>query len=121
MLNTDQCIEIAEKVWGWKELPNGDYAETWNQKHFYGTEPAVKTYSIREIVNEQILSWQGFGRTVEAMQERQLYFQMPGGWVSFRSEDDIKRYSGMINLKPYYLASGKIITATHLAALEALK
>ena len=69
MLTDEQCIEIAEKVWGWKitELEPPNFPETWwrdaeGNKKFPVYETATTIYS--QALKNEILSWQGFGRTI---------------------------------------------------------
>ena len=57
MLNNVQCIQVVEKVWGWYPS-GGDYRD---RDRVWCT-----TYNIPKEVN----SWQGFGRTVEAMEKQ---------------------------------------------------
>jgi len=116
MLTNEQCIKVAEKVWGWERhnlilLWDGSY-----------------THNLKEI-REQIESWQGFGRTVEAMHEGKwllldalmvppcgnrrhtLSFFSDGAGVFYPLDEH-----GWIPGNPTTL-----IKATHLAALEAIK
>jgi len=91
MLSNEQCIEVAGKVWG---------CDLEGIKRF---KP--------QIIHE-VNSWQGFGRTVEAMADQYGSLQVFGGWVSFKRTLD----------KNYEVSdSFGLIEATHLAALEALK
>ena len=97
MLTNEQCIEVAEKVWGWD-------LESWSD------------YSDCLTIGQEVNSWQGFGRTVEAMEEREFSL--------IKSEAGIEFYnvfkSAEVIIEPPAKAND-IITATHLAALEALK
>jgi len=98
MLSNDQCIEVAGKVWG---------CDLEGIKRF---KP--------QIIHE-VSSWQGFGRTVEAMAEREWAFSDSSSTgICFYSrvgdESEIKVTDDWNNPR-------SLIEATHLAALEALK
>ena len=77
MLTNKQCIEIAEKVWRWAitELEPPNFPEKWwrdveGNKKFPVYETATTIYS--QALKNEILSWQGFGRTVEILKEKDM-------------------------------------------------
>ena len=99
MLTNEQCIEVAEKVWGWTYNQIGD-------NHCFGSEE--DSWWGENIVQQKVNSWSGFGRTVEAMVEHLGY--------------DVKhRLASIIDAWGYdYEGTKGLIEATHLAALEAI-
>ena len=105
MLTSEQCIEVAEKVWGWVKHPQG----------WYYPGPEIKIDQLnyardeKAYIESQVNSWQGFGRTVEAMAEEGFKFGYSNGVAYFFNEQ--------IQVE----IEGDMILATHLAALEAMK
>ena len=97
-LTNDQCIQVAEKVWGW-EIAHKDSMLIVKNNHWDKVDTVIPMSQINSIVN----SWSGFGRTVEGMAEKGLYF-------------DSKNLGDWNPEKPRTL-----IEATHLAALEAVE
>ena len=102
-MTNSQCIEVAEKVWGWdkKFLIN-----VWMD---YGPEGSEFDIWREEYLQEEVNSWQGFGRTVVSMREH------PN-----RNEFFTRSYVAMAG----YLAGNTGVNALfeehHLAALEAI-
>lgn len=114
-MTNEQCIEIAEKVWGWPTIQG------------YWVNPETEKPVFNDGLREEVNSWQGFGRTVEAMAEKGWAFSElcgpteedlnNGDRLSFHKfSDDIFYPLEWDNCVPKSL-----IEATHLAALEALK
>ena len=104
MLTNDQCIQVAEKVWGWVgEFWSEDAWETPDGNGWIGK------------INDEVNSWSGFGRTVEAIAERKVYFIGNG----FYWWNDFGHQSVSIEWKSEKPL--EIIEATHLAALEAVR
>lgn len=104
MLSNEQCIEVAELVWGW------DLEGELSLRHrFYDDENRRNTrwISPQELVQE-VLSWSGFGKTVEAIINKKR-----GGYPDLHHAICCGMTDGDI--------AETIITATHLAALEAIK
>lgn len=104
-MTNSQCIEVVEKVWGWKRT-GGKWRDYPENNIWEDSKGSIIRYwdglamtSIEQCVN----SWTGFGRTVEAMAEKGLYFDSKntGDW----NPEEPKT----------------LIEATHLAALEAIK
>ena len=62
MLTNEQCIEVAEKVWGWECKPREDHG--WYTFSGIDKFNYEYTYHIDWLIG-QINSWKGFGRTVE--------------------------------------------------------
>ena len=96
-MTNEQITAVAEEVWGWRINGNGIILKP------CGTisVTAITVDELRKDVN----SWQGFGRTVEAMAKREILFKT------------------LPNILSTYLAGNSTIEwlfeATHLAALEA--
>jgi hypothetical protein len=111
MLSTEQSIEVATKVWGWTQdlasKPSEPNLTVWEKPH---TEFACWEHDIVKEVN----SWQGFGRTVEAMAERYKNNAYQYN-LRVRISNSILRYvQGEITKEELW-------QETNLAALEALK
>ena len=102
MLTNDQCIEVAGKVWG---------CDLEGIKRF---KP--------QIIHE-VNSWQGFGRTVEAMFDKDILFGMEfiienrGKELAFKPNSKCEKYPVIWD----GFDPKELIPATHLAAMEALK
>lgn len=96
-MTNSQCIEVVEKVWGWEHTydPKVPYPT-----HFFKS-PNNDSFIGIERFKEQLNSWTGFGRTVEAMAERGIQFKQ------------LMQMTG--------LHGGSVIEAAHLVALEAIK
>lgn len=112
-LSTEQSIEIAEKIWGWSRK---------DQYDFYGKQ-ALKVglavshdYSdIAFEIQKEVNSWSGFGRTVEAMEEKGFYL----GLNCYQNFGFYKKSKPMAQID---LGGGTFewMERTHLASLEAL-
>jgi len=118
-----QCIEIAEKVWGWEKVKfnstDPDSFDCWIDEN---RQLVCDDTVIDEHASKAVNSWQGFGRTVEAMDKLDYEFQMSADkalkkrWsVWFQSIDD----NGFVEVEGNH-ESADLIEATHLAALEAV-
>lgn len=115
-----QCIKVAEKLWKWKHVgPSSVRLDTWLSP---GSEPHLyhQSYSIDDLKRE-VNSWQGFGRTVEAMFDKDILFGMEfiienrGRELAFRPNSKCKTYPVIWDGED----PNELIEATHLAALEA--
>jgi hypothetical protein len=102
MLTKDQCIEVAEKVWGWE---------------FDATRSNLNILYLCGIQN-QVNSWQGFGRTVEAMAD-DFHFASDTLFVWFERKGRAGYFSAPLFSKTMNMED--FTQATHLAALEAMK
>ena len=142
-LSNDQCIAVAKKVWGWTN--DGRYwfdcegemiwmpgrgsklPVSWIYTGEGSTGEDEGPIVLRDVF---VLSWQGFGRTVEAMAERKLNLEINrinGAWPERRVvfvmsttemvTTDGHEFTGW----PQNLQDNNLIEATHLAALEAVK
>ena len=112
MLTNDQCIEVAEKVWWWKCKPHEDRGwYTFSEIDKFNYE---YTYPI-DWLRDEVNSWTGFGRTVEAMAGKGYAFSCDDGVVYFIKYGD--QWEGFYGVSPFK----NFIEATHLAALEAMK
>ena len=100
MSDIEFAKEVAEKVWG--EM-----------------KPLYALPSWDEEIKDEVNSWAGFGRTVEAMEKRGWYFQP---WTKDQGKTinlGFLRVVGSLRWRP---ASLKLnIKATHQAALDAVK
>ena len=131
MLTNDQCIQVAEKVWGW----NIQKEQLKDQGSNY--------CDIDNWLKGKVNSWSGFGKTVEAMAERGYFIKLKPSiirdipeqrfermGVEFikppRSKDENLKYGVAGFQLPNMVESVQryrtyLIEATHLAALEAIK
>ena len=110
-MTNDQCIQVAEKIWGWKrtggkwkdhdneiwEDENGGVIRYWD---------GLSMMSIEQCVN----SWSGFGRTVQRMRGHPNY-----GEFSVKCSVYLNGYLAEMTGVSY------MFEATHLAALEAVR
>lgn len=108
-LTTEQCIEIAEKLWGyeWLNNPNGIMGVWLDDNRRTLSIPFV-CYK-KEVIKKEVNSWQGFGRTVEAM-SLPVY-----GVFRINATDMYADYLRGLHSKEI------LWKQTHLQALEALK
>ncbi len=110
-----QYIEVAEKVWGWYEDTRGSASRLWRS-----IDPDTgggQLFDIDEL-KEEVNSWQGFGKTVEAMAERNLYLLVVGRAIHFKNPNDSFI---MANTRVQIIDTEKLIEATHLTALEMVR
>ncbi|HDZ26679.1 hypothetical protein LCGC14_0650210 [marine sediment metagenome] len=111
-MTNEQCIAVAEKVWWWE----------FDKARALHTDGLVLLQ--RTDVDEQvgliglrmdIESWQGFGRTLEAMEAR-------GFDLGINYEPFLCFIKGDISIEIIWGHKMiKLIEATHLAALEAVR
>lgn len=102
-LSESQYIEVAEKVWI-ETLPQLE--KQYEDSEFYGT---YDEFDFNWWLKHQVNSWQGFGRTVEAIQ---------GLDAGAAKAEILHELSEMLH---GWIPISDFIEATHLAALEALK
>jgi len=123
-LTNEQCIQVAEKVWGWKR--KAEDKATANKEGMPprwiepGSDPLKsinRLYNAWQLKHE-IESWSGFGRTVEAMAEKKLNFLVEPSSVMFWSADRSIQFAVPYTRNPFN--KEHFIEATHLAALEAI-
>ena len=118
MLSNEQYIAVAEKVWGL--LCGGILTE-------YDWYLACVEYQTNltkeEWLKEEVNSWAGFGRTLEAMAQRHYWFE-PAFCTDHRY-DCISFVHKTLASYPIHNYSldllEELIEATHLAALEAVR
>lgn len=125
-LSNEQCIEIAEKVWGLSLL---DLAQLRFDEGGYA--PPESLEYIENYTTQLVNSWKGFGRTVEAMADMPCEFSRGFVFSADGIEVEFSRCVGQKGKEGGYaptFQSGihmyidvSIIEATHLAALEAVK
>lgn len=128
MTKEELAVQVAEKVWGWKWEPS-DPVPSGNQWEWQGKwvsscgNDEWYQYGCSELLN----SWEGFGRTVEAMEKTScphLEKSGNGRWMAVFYPMDFKpidsRKSRHINFCKEKSDFNNLIEATHRAALEAL-
>ncbi len=124
MLTNEQCIEIAEKVWGWSIVQVKGTTDLW---HIDLSDDMYDIHAIKNKVN----SWQGFGRTVEAMEKMETNFSRGFVFTADGLEVEFSRCIGQKGEEDHYepiheseshlyYEIRELIKATHLAALEAI-
>jgi len=129
MLTNEQCIKVAE-LWGYKVEKGGP---EWGSQWLFFTKGskddlAHSEWITLDLLQHEIHSWKGFGKTVEAMSD--------SGWILTEYCDgaDYNPAIGFYNPNgpignhqriAWYnepdLFRNSFIEATHLAALEAIK
>ena len=120
-MTNSQCIEVAEKVWGWKKREADPATGSEEYRPIYWYEPnehpgqLVPTCNLNQLKDE-VNSWQGFGRTVEAMDKKG--FRFGGTRFSIITAHQIKDF--LIQKVDDWKDLKTFIPATHLAALEAI-
>ena len=113
-LSNEQCIAVAEEVWG---LDSYQQDREYQNHQWYGHD----SFPFEDFIKAEVLSWSGFGRTLEAMAERFLYLSLhptecefvAGLTVSFVRSDSTTAATMIYDPKD----SNSLIEATHLAAL----
>jgi hypothetical protein len=83
-----------------------------------GDEVSIGRYWSDDSIANELKTWKGFGKTVEGMDKH--LFQVVGTAVHFRCGDSMcqdTNHDGVWHIND----DTDLITATHLAALEALK
>lgn len=123
MLTNEQCNRVATELWGLYLDGDGRYCEEGamlpeSSSYIFDAGGGTE-FLTPENLSDEVNSWQGFGRTVEAMEKFTLCLQIHNGWVKFKPQTHIEQNRNIA--PPHFLDSQKLITATHLAALEALK
>lgn len=114
MLTNSQCIEIAEKVWEWKSR----IEKRGISKVIYRWWDVPDGFEcLDNDLVKMVNSWQGFGRTVEAMDKKFFNLVPHDRWFAFYNGE---KYVDL-NMAPDMEHCKNIIEATHLSALEALK
>jgi len=108
MIN-EQCIEVAEKVWGWKLVPT-NFDDPEGTKVWVDDNNNVHpTFGIGDKALREVNSWQGFGRTMEAMrghpERHTFHIKLQVATTGYLAEST---------------GQSILFEATHLAALEAI-
>ena len=99
-MTNEQCIEIAERVWGLKTDTRGNHETLWR-------DPEQTLINLEELL-ELVNSWSGFGITVGFLHERKLPKRLTD------------RYKALyIDFLRGHLTAEIFIQGTHLVALEA--
>lgn len=118
-MTSEQCDEIVRKVWGW---------ENHDKEHFYSPSGEPVWYPDKARIEKMVNSWQGFGRTVEAMangDENGFWtLDINMNMVTFIAHRSPQPITDPIEKCWCSAGINEIPTlweATHLAALEALK
>jgi len=125
-MTNEQCIAVAEKVWGWTRNEYGNWCES-DGHETYIIDSSAGDWDKQ--LEKQVNSWQGFGRTVEAMAKKgsQLCIEYDDKWgcdeLGFSYKAEFYAIKENINSDGSWnpMEPKTLIEATHLAALEALK
>jgi len=127
MTDTEFAKEVAEKVWGWKKVKNPNELSVGSNHELLYLD-GDEEYHLTTHPEDHVNSWQGFGRTVEAMapeyslriNEIVVFFQHidnPDGiWSQSMKGSFAVGYEATESSYPK-----NIIKATHQAALDAVK
>ena len=111
-MTNSQYIEVAEKVWGWNPIPLD--SQNWTTSKGLDTR-FLRHLSSRWNIEDEVNSWQGFGRTVEAMAKNWGPHDVgPMQILIAKFKDNLARF--ILNQQDV----DELIEATHLAALEAI-
>jgi len=117
MLSNKQCVEVVEKVWGWKSsrVPS-QFQDVW---WMFDGNRMLKQCDLDSYgkLAAEVNSWSGFGSTVEAMAV-EYNFGNDGGVVWFEHKIRAGYFSHSISNE---FDVSNFISATHLAALDAIK
>lgn len=112
-MTNEQSIEVAEKVWGYRYIEDGAGKDWVFEPQPYLIKVWDGGYDeiMMPELSEQINSWQGFGRTVEAMLAKGLPLNLtaPDKERPNFSQESVDRICK------------SMIAKTHLAALEAVR
>ena len=102
-MTNDQCTEVAEKVWGWDEITMQDRFDAHN--HGLSSSNLMFFGNRDNWLEDEVHSWEGFGRTVEAIDatDSEYYGDSLNSYI--RGE----------------ITKTELWERTHLAALEAIK
>ena len=106
---------VAEKVWGWHPFEKNPQ-EVFVEPYFYtsnGEEFYDPFFHSMPQLKAKVFSWNGFGRTVERM----------GEWFRTEVHDNKhgdQEFMFIKGIKTDYVRQYGLITACHLAALDAL-
>lgn len=111
-LTESQCIEIVDKLWGW----NAKKVESeWVYSDAY--KHTGNGFTKEQWLKGEVNSWQGFGRTVEAMAGKKWVFTDGEFYLCFLSH--IGKQVPIVVIDDWNDPKN-LIEATHLAALEAI-
>lgn len=111
--------EVAEKVWGWQQVLSNS-ANPKSRKVWINGDAILVPWGL-ENIEQEVNSWQGFGKTVEAMAKADMLIEINSCLILFKdSNHHIGRgKSDILETEPNY--SQRIIKAVHQAALDAIK
>ena len=114
-MTNEQCIAVAE-LWGYRHVKDGAGKDWYGEPQPYLIKVWDDGYDeiMMPELQKQVLSWQGFGRTVEVMAERDLVL-ITHPDIGF-CEAGLSAYDGG---RVHNIELRELIEATHLAALEA--
>ena len=121
-MTNSEYIEVVEKVWGFELSKNPNfYRSIWTHPSEDETM-IIHDWDIEGKVN----SWQGFGRTVEAMAKRGCIFIADDIYIGFilESKRHVERQGPPAFMWSRQLPRDSLnnfIEETHLAALEAVR
>lgn len=114
-LSTDQCIEVAEKI--------HNYSITWGKDGYAKVVwmeggQRFEEFMTDEQIADEVLSWSGFGRTLEGMAEKG--FRLIGNGADGFQFESNSCFWGSPEFGPFDRPTD-LIQATHLNALEAIQ
>ena len=116
-LSTEQCIEVAE-MWGWKRKNfDAGYISTKVDEEWWVDERGKRKFIAGgPRLKQEVNSWQGFGRTLEAMADKLNIVSIHEYRKFVKSV--ISAITESVWSRPFHFKH--FIEATHLAALEAI-
>ena len=125
-MTNDQRIAVAEEVWGWTRLTEENFSdwctrEVWELRIITHIDEANRDSWGKDSLPERVKSWQGFGRTVEAMAEMNNMIEINSCLIIFKSGDTHSPRGKSLLLEVDESYSQRIIEHTHLAALDAVR
>jgi len=129
MNKEELAVEVAEKVWGWSyRIATGE--EEWGSDRFCELNDKDEWVVVvvqnkyyeqlfKDDLTQYVFSWEGFGRTAEAMAKLKQKLHIPiDADLSFYSKDKGYIYVSDYGWDPTIPTS--LIESTHRAALEAV-
>lgn len=119
-LSNSQCIEVAETIWRITVIPDGEavpITELPKRETKFTAPHAPNGWIFQSEAKERVLSWQGFGRTVETMARDHGMRFLGDRFAGYQGSHIVKSFP--IKQPENWDDMRALIPATHLAALEA--
>ena len=123
MNKEELAVEVARKIWDWIPDGQGGYAYSIDDSN------KLKDWEDKGLeLSAYVFSWEGFGRTVEAMEGKGYFFEFDGitmaFWKTVGQKGEEKNFEP-ISVKGEFMVdelndSQSKWEATHRAALEAV-